>query len=135
MTRRCFLENSLGSAAIVAIAGSGLAQASGAETIKLGVMNSLTGASAFGGVPIQNAMKLAVKQANEANRLGGRKLEIVEGDTASDKAQSITLMSKFAQPKGLLAVPALVADNGDRSQTSCRGPQHEAFCSAHRPAG
>lgn len=75
-----------------------------AETFKIGVMNALTGPYAFGGVPIQNAMKLAIKQANDSGFLGGNKLDIVEADSAGDKGQTITLVSKFAQSDNVLMI-------------------------------
>lgn len=75
-----------------------------AETYKIGVFNALTGPYAFGGVPIQNAMKQAIEEANASGELGDVKLEIVEADSASDKGQTITLVSKFAQADNVLMI-------------------------------
>lgn len=75
-----------------------------AEELKIGMMNSLTGASAFGGVPIQNAMKLAIEEANASGKLGHNKLAVIEADTASDKGQTITLISKFAKSDNVLMI-------------------------------
>ena len=87
----------------VALMTLGAATASSAAAeIKMGVMNALTGAYAFGGVPIQNGMKLAITEANDAGVLGAAKIEIVEADSAGDKGQTITLVSKFAQSDNVL---------------------------------
>src|SRR6266508_4466769 len=74
------------------------------ETIQLGIMNPLTGTYAFGGVPIQDGMKLAIKHANDAGVLGNTKIIYVEADTAGDKGQTITLVSKFAQSDNVLMI-------------------------------
>ena len=97
---RLFRKTLLASVAVLA-AGVTLAQA---ETYKIGVINALTGTYAFGGVPIQNAMKLAIEQGNESGKLGDVKLEVVEGDSASDKGQTITLVSRLAQDPALLMI-------------------------------
>jgi branched-chain amino acid transport system substrate-binding protein len=88
----------------VALMSLGAAAASSADEIKLGVMNALTGAYAFGGVPIQNGMNLAIARANEAGTLGATKIETVEADSAGDKGQTITLVSKFAQSDNVLMI-------------------------------
>ena len=75
-----------------------------ADDIKMGVMDALTGAYAFGGVPIQNGMKLAIKEANQAGVLGATKIDIIEADSAGDKGQTITLVSKFAQSDNVLMI-------------------------------
>ncbi|MEC7256936.1 MAG: ABC transporter substrate-binding protein, partial [Pseudomonadota bacterium] len=75
-----------------------------AETYKVGVINALTGVYAFGGVPIQNAMKLAIDHANDSGELGDIKLDVIEGDSGSDKGQSITLVSRIAQNDDMLII-------------------------------
>ena len=85
----------------ILLAGATMSQA---ETYKVGVINALTGTYAFGGVPIQNAMKLAIQHANESGELGDVTLEVVEGDSASDKGQTITLVSRLAQNDDLLII-------------------------------
>ena len=85
----------------ILLAGATMSQA---ETYKVGVINALIGTYAFGGVPIQNAMKLAIQHANESGELGDVTLEVVEGDSASDKGQTITLVSRLAQNDDLLII-------------------------------
>jgi branched-chain amino acid transport system substrate-binding protein len=83
-------------AAAVLLATSGLAFGQGKE-IPVGVFNAITGTYAFGGVPIQNGMKLALEEANAAGLPGGNKFKIFEGDTAGDKGQTINLVNQFAK--------------------------------------
>jgi branched-chain amino acid transport system substrate-binding protein len=74
------------------------------SAIKIGVMNSLTGVYAFGGVPPQNGMRPALRQANENRVLGDNTIEIVEADSAGDKGQTITLVSRLAQADKVLMI-------------------------------
>ncbi|MDB5860244.1 MAG: Amino acid transporter substrate-binding protein [Ramlibacter sp.] len=83
-------------AAAVLFAATGLAFAQGKE-ITVGVFNATTGTYAFGGVPIQNGMKLALEEANAQGLPGGNRFKIVEGDTAGEKAQTINLVNQFAK--------------------------------------
>src|SRR5436309_8320980 len=92
-----------GGTALIAMA-TGAVPVMANETIKLGLMNPLTGTYAFGGVPIQNGIKLAIKHANDADVLGNKKIVYVEADTAGDKGQTITLVSKFAQSDNVLMI-------------------------------
>ena len=100
LSRRDMLAGGVAMVAMVIGAAPVVAQ----ETIKLGIMNPLTGTYAFGGVPIQNGMKLAIKQANDAGVLGSTKITYVEADSAGDKGQTITLVSKFAQNDNVLMI-------------------------------
>jgi branched-chain amino acid transport system substrate-binding protein len=99
LLRRTLLAGSVAMLAMTAFAAPG-----SAENIKIGVMNALTGAYAFGGVPIQNGMKLAIKEANESGVLGDTKIDVIEADSAGDKGQTITLVSKFAQSDNVLMI-------------------------------
>ncbi|MGE4239844.1 ABC transporter substrate-binding protein [Ramlibacter sp.] len=75
-----------------------------AQEVTIGVMNALTGTYAFGGVPYQNAMKMALEEANAKRELGAVRIKIVEGDTAGDKAQSLNLLNQFARRDRVLMV-------------------------------
>ncbi|MGV6871942.1 ABC transporter substrate-binding protein [Pseudochelatococcus sp. B33] len=89
------------SAAAIALSMTAAAQA---ETARIGIINALTGAYAFGGVPIHNGMRLAIEQAMERGELGDLTLEIVEGDSASEKGQTITLVSRMTQSDNVLMI-------------------------------
>lgn len=98
------LRGTLAAIGALVLSTGAFTAASTAETLKLGVMNSLTGPYAYGGVPIQNAMKLAIDQANQSGVLGDNKLAVIEADSAGDKGQTITLVSKFAQSDNVLMI-------------------------------
>ncbi len=80
--------------ALIAAAPFAFAQG---KDIPVGVFNAMTGAYAFGGVPIQNGMKLALEEANAAGLPGGNKFKIFEGDTAGEKGQTISLVNQFVK--------------------------------------
>ena len=75
-----------------------------AEELAVGVFNATTGTFAFGGVPIQNGMRLALEEANQKGLPGGNKIKIIEGDTAADKAQAITLANQFGRRDRVLMI-------------------------------
>ena len=75
-----------------------------AEELAVGVFNATSGTFAFGGVPIQNGMRLALEEANQKGLPGGNKIRIVEGDTAADKAQAITLANQFGRRDRVLMI-------------------------------
>jgi branched-chain amino acid transport system substrate-binding protein len=79
------------------VLGAGGAAWSQGKEIPVGVFNATTGAYAFGGVPIQNAMKLALEEANQKGLPGGAKFKVHEGDTAGEKGQVINLVNQFAK--------------------------------------
>ncbi len=85
------------------LAFSGLAFGQGKE-IPVGVFNAMTGTYAFGGVPIQNAMKLALEEANAQGLPGGNRFRIVEGDTAGDKGQVINLVNQFGKRDNVMLI-------------------------------
>lgn len=74
------------------------------KEIPIGVFNAMTGTYAFGGVPIQNAMKLALEQANAAGLPGGNRFRIVEGDTAGEKGQTISLVNQFVKRDNVMMI-------------------------------
>ncbi|MET3916990.1 branched-chain amino acid transport system substrate-binding protein [Variovorax sp. OAS795] len=74
------------------------------KEIPVGVFNAQTGTYAFGGVPIQAAMKLALEEANAAGLPGGNRFKIVEGDTAGEKGQVISLVNQFAKRDNVMLI-------------------------------
>jgi branched-chain amino acid transport system substrate-binding protein len=85
-------------AAAAALALSSLAAVPAtAQELPIGIMNATSGVFAFGGVPIQNGMRLALEEANQKGMPGGAKIKILEGDEAADKAQAISLVTQFGR--------------------------------------
>ncbi|MGF1482206.1 MAG: urea ABC transporter substrate-binding protein [Cyanophyceae cyanobacterium] len=64
-------------------AGSTTAASSG-DTIKVGLLHSLSGTMAISETTVVEAEKLAIKQINEAGGVLGRQIEAIEEDGASD---------------------------------------------------
>ena len=86
----------LAAAAALAISSLAAAPAMAAE-LPVAIMNATSGVFAFGGVPIQNGMRLALEEANQKGMPGGAKIKIIEGDEAADKAQAISLATQFGR--------------------------------------
>ncbi len=63
-------------------------QADGGDSIQLGSMFELTGSAAAYGTSMNNAVKMAVEEINEAGGIDGKDIEIVEYDIQSDESQS-----------------------------------------------
>ena len=89
--------------AAVLLATSGVTFGQGKD-IPVGVFNALTGVYAFGGVPIQSGMRLALEEANAAGLPGGNKFKVFEGDTAGDKGQTINLVNQFAKRDNVVLI-------------------------------
>jgi branched-chain amino acid transport system substrate-binding protein len=56
---------------------------SSAETIKIGEINPLSGGLAKNGIEIQQGIKVAVAEANEAGGIGGKQLQLISRDDQS----------------------------------------------------
>lgn len=92
--------------------GSDTSSASGAkadtsgDTVKVGLLNSLSGTMAISEVTVHNALLLAVKEINAAGGVLGKKLKPVSQDGASDwptfaeKAQTLITDDKVAATFG-----------------------------------
>jgi branched-chain amino acid transport system substrate-binding protein len=96
-------------ASLLAFSGVAFSQA---KDVPIGVFNSMTGQYAFGGVPIQNAMKMALEEANAKGLPGGAKFKIYEADTAGEKGQIISLVNQFAKRDNVVMIlgPTISAD-------------------------
>lgn len=88
-----FRRQLLAAAAALASGWAGTAYAQ--AELPVGVFSATTGTYAYGGVPIQNGMRLALEEANKAAPPGGTKFKIFEADTAGDKAQAINVVNQF----------------------------------------
>jgi branched-chain amino acid transport system substrate-binding protein len=97
MTRRF---TPLVAAAALLFAG---AAAQAAETIKIAVLQELSGAGATAGTNAKNGVLLAIKEINEAGGILGRKLEPMVSDTQSNPGVAKGLASK-AVDDGVFAV-------------------------------
>jgi branched-chain amino acid transport system substrate-binding protein len=90
------------------------------NTVKVGVVVSLTGGSAPFGTQQKLALELAQSDINAAGLLGGKKLEFDFQDDHSDVAQSTTIYSKLINTERVAAII------GPTSSTSAKTTSHIA---------
>jgi len=83
---------------------SGGGAAAGNEPIKVGIAVDQTGLYSFAGVPSKQGAQLAADEINRAGGINGRKLELIDGDAASEQQQTKTLMTKYAADQSVMAV-------------------------------
>jgi branched-chain amino acid transport system substrate-binding protein len=91
--------------AAVAACGSdsGAGAGGGNGPLKIGLAVDLTGLYAFAGVPNKQGAEVALEEINAAGGINGRRLELVNGDAASDQQQTKTLITKYAADKSVIA--------------------------------
>lgn len=92
----------MASAACAALlAGSGV-QAADYTVV---VLQSLTGPAAFIGAPVKDGMVLAAEEINARQELGpGNTLKVIVADDATDRAQTLSLITRYAADPAILAV-------------------------------
>ncbi|MDS7595450.1 transporter substrate-binding protein [Agrobacterium tumefaciens] len=85
-TRRTVLKTGLSASVLAAASGTALlsSQAGASETVKLGLLHSLTGNLALSEVALMEAEKFAVDEINANGGVLGRQIEAVIEDGASD---------------------------------------------------
>ncbi len=102
---------------LLALAFSGCALKPAAQSdkgpIKVGMMTVLTGPAASVGSEQRNWAKLAVDQLNKAGGIGGRQVEMVEGDTEFDPAKAVLAAER------LIADPNVYGLVGPESSQNC----------------
>ena len=86
---------------LLGVAGSVIA----ADTVKIGMLVSLTGGLAPYGPPIQHGAELAIEQINDVDGLYGRELELVVRDSGTAPAVGRDAAAKLVEIDG---VPALI---------------------------
>jgi branched-chain amino acid transport system substrate-binding protein len=75
-----------------------------AGDIKIGGMTFLTGKFSSYGVDVEKGVKLALDNVNAKGGVLGRKLVVDLHDTASDSAQAVSLLRRFASSSDVVAV-------------------------------
>lgn len=79
------------------------------DVIRIGSMFELTGSAAEYGISMNDAVKMAVADINEAGGIDGKEVEIVERDIASDEAQAAQAAMSLATEENVSVIigPAL----------------------------
>lgn len=85
---------------------TGAPAVAGDQTVKIGVIENLTGALASLDVPSLNGVKLALKQVNDAGGVLGKKVAIVVRDGKSDPA-TLAMVTEEIVGKGVVAITGL----------------------------
>ncbi|MFT3721089.1 ABC transporter substrate-binding protein [Pseudorhodoferax sp.] len=83
-----------------------------ADEIPVVSIQSMTGTTAFAGAAFQNAIRMAMDEANAQGGVHGAKINLIERDNASDKGQAINLASQAADRDRAVLVlgPSSTAD-------------------------
>jgi len=99
----------LGLAFAVFANGSQEADKSGAEPIKIGSIQDLSGSAANAGIPNAWGAEYAVKKINENGGINGRKIEITTLDCKNDVTEGLNCYHKLVDEVGVCAIigPAL----------------------------
>ena len=90
------------------------------DEIVIGANFELTGNHAQYGANANNGLKLAIKEANDAGGVGGKKIKIVEADAKSEAAESVNAATKLISDDKVIALigPAVTANVIAESQVA-----------------
>jgi branched-chain amino acid transport system substrate-binding protein len=80
--------------------------ATGADTIKIGLMAPLTGFAAADGASVQNSVKLAVERVNKDGGILGKKVELIAYDDRADGKEAVAVARKLIQQDQVVGVVA-----------------------------
>lgn len=75
-----------GNSAISNATGGGSSEAESGDTVKVGILHSMSGTMAMAEMPMIDATKMAIDEINEKGGVLGKKIEYVTEDGASDSA-------------------------------------------------
>ncbi len=90
----------LGAALFAAVTAPAKAQA----PITIGSPLALTGPYAFVGVAMSKGINLGIEELNRNNGINGTRINLIMEDSASDKAQTVTLVSRMIARDQVLAI-------------------------------
>jgi branched-chain amino acid transport system substrate-binding protein len=117
------LAVSLALSLTVVLAGCGEDEGDGGggtsgEPIKIGAIVSLTGTYAGLGAPEKNVLEMEVKRINDAGGVGGRPIEIIIEDDATDDAKAVAAASKLIEQDEVVAI---IGPSGTGQTMAIRG--------------
>ena len=82
----------------------GAPQAQAQESYRIGALLDVTGGASFIGKPEQNAVTLAVEEANKAGGIRGKKIELVFEDSKSTETDTVMAARKLINQSKVLAL-------------------------------
>jgi urea transport system substrate-binding protein len=129
MNRRDIVKTG-GSMLILGAAGGLPAIASAQETVKLGLLHSLSGTIAIAEASLVDAEKMAIDEINAAGGVLGRKIEVVVEDGASENSVFAEKARKLLERDKVAAAPRACSTTRPttkaRSRTSrCSTPRRK----------
>ena len=83
---------------------TGCGQKADTSTIKIGLLNELTGGNATFGNSAANGAKMAIKEVNAKGGLLGKQIVAVVADNKSEPSESANAMTKLASQDKVVAV-------------------------------
>jgi branched-chain amino acid transport system substrate-binding protein len=93
------------SIACVLVAGAILSSCGGGSAeIKIGNINPITGEAASYGVSTKNGAALAIKEANDAGGVLGKKIKLIYADDKGDPAEGAVAYTKLIQQDKVIAI-------------------------------
>ncbi len=113
-------------ATVLCFTGCGKAAADGGK-ITIGASFPLTGTIAADGQTCVDSINLAIKQANEAGGIDGRKISLVQEDDEGSPTSAKSIANKFVDKNDILAVVSSY-------NSSCMLAQVDTYKSGHLPA-
>lgn len=84
--------------------GSGGGGDGGSDTVKIGLIMDETGISGFAGSAAKRGFELGIREANEADALGGRRIEVEYADAATDIKQASSLATRMTRDDDVKAL-------------------------------
>lgn len=92
-------------ATMLTACGSGGGSSSGdGDTVKVGLLHSLTGSMAISEKSVRDAEVLAIKEINAAGGVNGKQIEYVEEDGASEPSTFATKAEKLIDSEGVSTI-------------------------------
>ena len=124
-SKKKFLLGALAIGSMLLFGGCGggdqpAASGGGGDEIVVGSNFELTGNQAAYGSNSNNGLKLALKEANDAGGINGKKFKIVEADTKSEAAESVNAATKLISDDNVKVIvgPAVTANVIAESQVA-----------------
>ncbi len=90
--------------AIMVLSAVMAAGAMAAETLKIGAILSVTGPTAFLGVPEANTLKMLVEDINASGGINGQKVELIIKDSAGQKEKAVSYAKQLIEEEKVFAI-------------------------------
>jgi branched-chain amino acid transport system substrate-binding protein len=90
----------------------------GSETIKIGTIQPTTGPVALYGVAANNAVVMAVEEANSAGGIDGKMIELIEENNESSSEKTPNAFKKLVENDGVVAIVGALTSGNTGSITN-----------------